>query len=124
MMFSHGQDTWTCAQAMWGSQACPWASSTTVCSKYVPSYVGGDRYQVECGPSSQYVEDLVKNSCSYRNWDLTGIHCMHAMVVIHLKDEFPETYVQTWYTKQTQLAIYSNFIRPVRETHCQYCLLH
>ncbi|PPR96542.1 hypothetical protein GOBAR_AA24127 [Gossypium barbadense] len=27
---------------------------------------------------------------------------------------FPETYVQTWYTKQTQLQIYSNFISPVK----------
>ncbi|PPR85059.1 hypothetical protein GOBAR_AA35651 [Gossypium barbadense] len=43
-----------------------------------------------------------------------GIPYMYALVVIHLKDEFLETYVQTWYTKQTQLQIYSNFIRPVR----------
>ncbi|MBA0665157.1 hypothetical protein Goklo_005060 [Gossypium klotzschianum] len=39
---------------------------------------------------------------------------MYTLAVIHLKDEFPATYVQTWYTKQTQLQIYSNFIRPVR----------
>ncbi|PPD68386.1 hypothetical protein GOBAR_DD34735 [Gossypium barbadense] len=64
----------------------------------------GDRYQVECGPSNQHVVDLVENSCSCRNWDLTGIPCMHVVVVIHKKDEYPETY----------LAIYSNFIRPVR----------
>ncbi|PPE01884.1 hypothetical protein GOBAR_DD01089 [Gossypium barbadense] len=51
---------------------------------------------------------------SLRNWDLTSIPCMHALAVIHLKDEFPKTYVQTWYTKQTQLQIYSNFIRPVK----------
>lgn len=25
----------------------------------VPSYAGGDKYQVECGPSSQHVVDLV-----------------------------------------------------------------
>ncbi|KAG8481110.1 hypothetical protein CXB51_025850 [Gossypium anomalum] len=60
------------------------------------------------------VVDLVENSCSCRNWDLTGIPCMHALAVIHLKEEFPETYVQTWYTKQTQLQIYSNFVNPVR----------
>ncbi|XP_016713298.1 uncharacterized protein [Gossypium hirsutum] len=40
--------------------------------------------------------------------------CMHALAVIHVKNEFPETYVQTWYTKQTQLQIYSNFVSPVR----------
>ncbi|XP_016670021.1 uncharacterized protein [Gossypium hirsutum] len=61
------------------------------------------RFQVECGPGSQHVVDLVENSHSCRNWDLTGIPCMHAMAIILLKDEFPETYVQTWYTKQTQL---------------------
>ncbi|XP_052484876.1 uncharacterized protein LOC128039969 [Gossypium raimondii] len=75
---------------------------------------GGDKYQVECGLGNQHVVDLVENSCSCRNWDLTGIPCMHALAVIHLKDEFPKTYVQTLYTKQTQFQIYSNFIKPVR----------
>ncbi|MFQ6633927.1 hypothetical protein Gotur_010788 [Gossypium turneri] len=36
------------------------------------------------------------------------------MVVIHLKDENPKTFVDNCYTKETQLAIYSNFIRPIR----------
>ncbi|MFQ6625624.1 hypothetical protein Gotur_005708 [Gossypium turneri] len=79
----------------------------------VSSHAGGNRYQVECGPNSQHVVNLVENSCSCRNWDLTSIPCMHALAIIHLKNEFPETYVQTWYTKQTQLDIYFNFIRPV-----------
>ncbi|PPS16676.1 hypothetical protein GOBAR_AA03887 [Gossypium barbadense] len=40
-------------------------------------------------------------------------HPLHISTGCHyLKDEFPKTYVQTWYTKQTQLDIYSNFIRP------------
>ncbi|PPS10034.1 hypothetical protein GOBAR_AA10604 [Gossypium barbadense] len=51
---------------------------------------------------------------SSMNWDLTGIPCMHALAVIHVKNEFLETYVQTWYTKQTQLQTYSNFVCPVR----------
>ncbi|MBA0763392.1 hypothetical protein Gotri_012837 [Gossypium trilobum] len=63
---------------------------------------------------SQHVVDLVENSCSYRNKDLTSIPCMHVVAAIHLKYEFPETYVQTWYTKKTHLSIYSNFIRLVR----------
>ncbi|MFQ6660229.1 hypothetical protein Gotur_028829 [Gossypium turneri] len=82
--------------------------------RYVPSHAGGDRYQVECGPGNQHVVGLVENSCSCRNWNFTCIPCMHALVVIHLEDEFLETYVQTWYTKQTQLDIYSNFIRLVK----------
>ncbi|KAG8488109.1 hypothetical protein CXB51_018508 [Gossypium anomalum] len=82
--------------------------------RFVPSHAGEDKYQVECGPGSQHVVDLVQNSCSCRNWDLTGIPCMHALAVIHVKNEFPETYVQTWHTKQTQIQIYSNFVSPVR----------
>ncbi|PPR87068.1 hypothetical protein GOBAR_AA33628 [Gossypium barbadense] len=61
----------------------------------VPSHAGGDKYQVECGPGSQHVVDLVQT-------------------VIHIKNEFLETYVQTWYTKQTQLQIYSNLVSPVK----------
>ncbi|XP_017632494.1 uncharacterized protein LOC108474980 [Gossypium arboreum] len=80
----------------------------------VPSHAGGDKYQVECGPGKKHVVDLVQNSCSCRNWDLTGIPCMHALAVIHVKNKFPETYVQTWHTKQTQIQIYSNFVSPVR----------
>ncbi|MFQ6646748.1 hypothetical protein Gotur_019071 [Gossypium turneri] len=33
----------------------------------VPSHAGGDKYQVECGPSSQHMVDLVENSCSCKN---------------------------------------------------------
>ncbi|KAK5794658.1 hypothetical protein PVK06_035897 [Gossypium arboreum] len=51
---------------------------------------------------------------SLRNWDLTGIPCLLALSVIHVKNEFPETYEQTWHTKQTQIQIYSNFVSPVR----------
>ncbi|PPS02819.1 hypothetical protein GOBAR_AA17840 [Gossypium barbadense] len=80
----------------------------------VPSHAGGDKYQVECGPGSQHVVDLVQNSYFCRNWDLISIPCMHALAVIHVKNEFPETYVQTWHTKQTQIQIYSNFVSPVR----------
>ncbi|KAH1089712.1 hypothetical protein J1N35_016969 [Gossypium stocksii] len=80
----------------------------------VPLHTGGDKYQVECGPGNQHVVDLVQNSCSCRNWDLTGIPCIHALAIIYVKDEFPESYVETWYTKQTQQQIYSNFVSPVR----------
>ncbi|KAK5793909.1 hypothetical protein PVK06_035085 [Gossypium arboreum] len=48
----------------------------------VPSHAGGDKYQVECNPGSQHVVDLVQNSCSCRNWDLTSIPCMYALAVI------------------------------------------
>ncbi|PPS16741.1 hypothetical protein GOBAR_AA03839 [Gossypium barbadense] len=36
-------------------------------NKVFPSHAGGERYQVECGPGSQHVMDLVENSCSCKN---------------------------------------------------------
>ncbi|MFQ6622568.1 hypothetical protein Gotur_002166 [Gossypium turneri] len=55
----------------------------------VPSHTGGDRYQVECSLGSQQVVDLVENSCSCRNWDLTGIPCMHALEWVSLSNMLP-----------------------------------
>ncbi|KAH1123153.1 hypothetical protein J1N35_006313 [Gossypium stocksii] len=77
----------------------------------VPSHAGGDKYQVECGPGNQHVVDLVQNSCSCRNWDITGIPCIYALAVIHIKDVFPKSYIQTWYTKgPKQWAYVSNML--------------
>ncbi|MBA0584139.1 hypothetical protein Gorai_014965 [Gossypium raimondii] len=58
--------------------------------------------------------DLVENSYSCRNWEITNIHCIHAMIVIHPKDKNPKTYVDNYNTKETQFSIYFNFIKPVR----------
>ncbi|PPS11525.1 hypothetical protein GOBAR_AA09114 [Gossypium barbadense] len=52
----------------------------------VPSHAGGNRYQVEYGPSNQHVVAPTRIGIS----------------------------LASLYTKQTQLTIYSNFIRPVR----------
>ncbi|MBA0737036.1 hypothetical protein Gogos_010519 [Gossypium gossypioides] len=79
-----------------------------------PSHVGGERHQVECGLGSQCVMDLVENSCSCRNWEITDIPCIHTVIVIHLKYKNPKTYVDNYYTKETQFSIYFNFIKPVR----------
>ncbi|KAK5812402.1 hypothetical protein PVK06_027831 [Gossypium arboreum] len=58
--------------------------------------------------------DLVEHSFSYRKWEITSIFYNHAVAIIHLKGDKPETYVDNCYVKETQLAIYSNFLRPIR----------
>ncbi|MBA0550559.1 hypothetical protein Golob_021497, partial [Gossypium lobatum] len=50
-----------------------------------PSHASGERCQVKCGLGTQHVVDLVEHSCAYN-----------------------------YYAKETQLAIYSIFIRPIR----------
>ncbi|XP_039039515.1 uncharacterized protein LOC120177430 [Hibiscus syriacus] len=78
------------------------------------THAGGLKYQVECGPGNQLVMDMGSHSCSCRKWDLTGIPCIHAVAVMQLHNDRPEPYVHTCYHKSTQLAIYSNFICPVK----------
>lgn len=50
------------------------------------------------------VVDLVEKTCSCRNWDLTSILCMHAVAVIHLKDELPKTYVENGTARKPRLT--------------------
>ncbi|KAE8686188.1 hypothetical protein F3Y22_tig00111081pilonHSYRG00038 [Hibiscus syriacus] len=80
------------------------------------THAGGLKYQVECGPGHRHVVDMTSHSCSCRKWDLTGIPCIYAVVVKKLHNDQPEPYVHTCYHKSTQLAIYSNFICPVKGT--------
>ncbi|KAK8651093.1 hypothetical protein V6N13_140707 [Hibiscus sabdariffa] len=84
------------------------------CKGFWPTYAGAHKYQVEVGPSHQHVVDLVERSCSCRKWDLTGIPCSHAASVFRLNNLKPEDYVNECYHNSTQLAIYSNMIRPIK----------
>ncbi|MBA0763603.1 hypothetical protein Gotri_013030, partial [Gossypium trilobum] len=45
---------------------------------------------------------------------ITDIPCIHAVIDIHLKDKNLKTYVDNYYTKETQFSIYFKFIKPVR----------
>ncbi|XP_039053182.1 uncharacterized protein LOC120195156 [Hibiscus syriacus] len=78
------------------------------------THARGLKYKVECGPGNQHVVDMGSHSCSCRKWDLTGIPCIHAIAVMQLHNDQPEPYVHTCYHKSTQLAIYSNFICPIK----------
>ncbi|KAH1033541.1 hypothetical protein J1N35_045715 [Gossypium stocksii] len=46
----------------WKRMLCP-----KIKKNCVPSHTGGDKYQVECGPGSQHVVDLVEKSCSCKD---------------------------------------------------------
>ncbi|XP_039138855.1 uncharacterized protein LOC120276195 [Dioscorea cayenensis subsp. rotundata] len=77
-------------------------------------HAGGAKYQVSCGPADQHVVDLECKNCSYRKWDLIGIPCTRAVVVMFCTGEMPELYVDPCYHKETQLQIYLHFINPIR----------
>ncbi|KAL4280302.1 hypothetical protein GQ457_03G028240 [Hibiscus cannabinus] len=79
-----------------------------------PTHAGGLRYEVAFGPSDQYVVDLQLRECSCRKWALTGIPCAHVVSAILFIQERPESYVDPFYHRSTQISIYSNIIYPIR----------
>ncbi|KAK8540585.1 hypothetical protein V6N13_027104 [Hibiscus sabdariffa] len=79
-----------------------------------PRAAGANKYEVYARPIDQHVVNLDNHSCSCRKWDLTGIPCMHAISVILMRQERPENYVSHYYSKDMQLQIYSNMVKPLR----------
>ncbi|KAG8377471.1 hypothetical protein BUALT_Bualt08G0036400 [Buddleja alternifolia] len=59
------------------------------------------------------VVDLEKHSCSCRKWDLSGIPCKHAMSAINSQRLNGEDFVDDYYTMQTFLKVYDNYVYPV-----------
>ncbi|KAK8713246.1 hypothetical protein V6N13_148468 [Hibiscus sabdariffa] len=88
-------------------------NTTSLAHSCWPLYVGGQMYQVSCGPSSQHSVNIQEWTCSCRKWQLTGIPCIHAISVMSIEDR-PEKYVDSCYSVSTQRAIYSHLISPVR----------
>lgn len=61
----------------------------------------------------KHVVDIMKKSCSCREWDLTGIPCQHAVCAIYFNNSHPEQFVDHWYTKTTYVKAYTYYIQPV-----------
>ena len=58
--------------------------------------------------------DLTSMTCSCRQWDLTGIPCMHAISAIYSISEDPVKYVDGGYAKTTQRRIWKDVIHGIK----------
>ncbi|KAL4333692.1 hypothetical protein GQ457_07G010320 [Hibiscus cannabinus] len=74
-------------------------------------------YQVSCGPLNQQSVNMQTKTCSCRKWQLTVIPCIHAIFVILMLEERPESYVDPCYSVSTQMIIHYHFITPVRDAN-------
>ncbi|KAK8664156.1 hypothetical protein V6N13_083956 [Hibiscus sabdariffa] len=79
-----------------------------------PRHAGGHKWEVSARYEDQHVVDLEIQSCSCRKWDLTEIPCIHVASVIMKMGARVEEFVIPFYSKETQLKIYSHMIKPVR----------
>jgi len=62
------------------------------------------------------VVNLAQRTCSCKWWQLKGLPCAHAMVVIDKQKLWVYDYVNNYYKAATQNTIYMNNIHPI-ETH-------
>ncbi|XP_010554999.1 PREDICTED: uncharacterized protein LOC104824602 [Tarenaya hassleriana] len=73
---------------------------------------GQGKYEVsEFGVS--YTVDLSANTCACRRWQLMGIPCQHAIIVIKVTRDKLSRYVSHYFLKSTWQATYQNNINPV-----------
>ncbi|KAG8372697.1 hypothetical protein BUALT_Bualt12G0093500 [Buddleja alternifolia] len=70
-------------------------------------------YEISCFDGTRCVVDLERHSCSCRKWDLSGILCKHAMSAINSQRLNGEDFVDDYYTVQTYLRVYDNYVYPV-----------
>ncbi|KAJ0935274.1 putative transcription factor interactor and regulator CCHC(Zn) family [Helianthus annuus] len=86
---------------------------------YSVIWCGNNKYQVTRGPLSQYAVNVETKTCSCRKWELTGMPCRHAVVVIwNMKQHgmdvgIPENWVSEVYWLDTWKKVYANTIDPI-----------
>ncbi|GKC39536.1 hypothetical protein Tco_1051920 [Tanacetum coccineum] len=82
-------------------------------SHYNVEWNGGSLYQVNGPWVDQCVVDMDRRVCSYRKWELTGILCKHAMVVIYnmyengMRVGIPKNWVHAAYKLEMWAHVYS-----------------
>ncbi|KAK8626489.1 hypothetical protein V6N13_134132 [Hibiscus sabdariffa] len=79
-----------------------------------PRHAGGYKWEVSAGYEDQHIVGLEIHSCSCQKWDLTVIPYTHDVYVIVKMGDRVEESVSHFYTKETQLKIYSHMSKPIR----------
>ena len=80
---------------------------------YYAKIDSGIQVRVE-GPGGPFVVDTKSRTCSCCRWDLTGIPCPHAIVVLHAEFKSIEGHCDKAYTLETFRRVYTNVIKPSR----------
>nr|KAJ0209831.1 hypothetical protein LSAT_V11C400188300 [Lactuca sativa] len=73
---------------------------------------GYQKYEVRLNDTA-YGVDLIAKTCACRIWQLTGISCLHGVVVIYSLNQDAETYVSQSYSKEAYLKCYNYRINPL-----------
>ena len=66
--------------------------------------------------NERYAVDLQQRKCGCREWQLTGIPCVHGMAAIASLNLNPEHYVAECFSKTAYLNSYAHAIRPMNDS--------
>ncbi|KAG6491634.1 hypothetical protein ZIOFF_046569 [Zingiber officinale] len=83
-------------------------------AKLIPMKSDDMHFQIKATSSQeQHTVDLSTNSCSCRQWDLTGIPCKHALCALWCKHEDVEAFVSHYYKNEACKKCYSRSIMSI-----------
>lgn len=83
-------------------------------SNWLPSWSKGLEFQiVHMYGSKGFIVDLGKKECSCNFWQLVGIPCKHACAAIAYREQNPEDFVDTCYTRYSYELAYGNGISAI-----------
>ncbi|XP_048232861.1 uncharacterized protein LOC125370617 [Ricinus communis] len=72
----------------------------------------GGKFQVNIG-EDQFVVDINMHTCTSREWEITGISCIHACSNIHWMNQDNTTFVSKYYSVETYIETYKNALEPL-----------
>ncbi|XP_028059048.1 uncharacterized protein LOC114262831 [Camellia sinensis] len=79
---------------------------------WIPTWSGVAKFGVRYGGDG-YIVNLENKTCTYFEWDLTGIPCPHGVAAIFFRKERVEDYVHAYFKKETFLRTYETLINPL-----------
>jgi zinc finger SWIM domain-containing protein 3 len=65
----------------------------------------------------QYIVDINNHKCRCFKWDVTGVPCLHVVVVIHQFKHKPKNYMSLFFTRKKYTATYKGMITPILDKH-------
>ena len=83
--------------------------------KWLPTRMGDldlTKFEVECKPE-KFKVNLTEGTCACRAWDLIGVPCVHAIVIVGWTNQKPEEFVHACLTKETFAKAYQPLIQLV-----------
>ncbi|XP_042460517.1 uncharacterized protein LOC122044034 [Zingiber officinale] len=103
----------------WNTRNCPriraiLAKISLEAIKLIPMKSYDMHFQIKATNSQeQHIVDISTNSCSCRQWDLTGIPCKHALCALWCKHEDVEAFVSHYYKTEAYKKYYSRSIMSI-----------